>query len=375
VAVPVGDVVAGIAVEAGVIRLDQVVLDGEAVRDLVARPVLDHRPAARPEADALAILPDPVVADRDVEAVLDGDAHEAVHVDRVVLDGVLPRVAHPHPVVRPAAVVAAKDVPAREGGFDGVVRAEAAVVVLEQVVVAGALVALVIVSGHEDPIAAAQAAIAQELVARRTVHQDDPGGVGLDADRAVLGAAVHAVAEVELVVLDGAVAGMREVDAPAAVERGVRLLDGDSGAVVEHDAVLLVLEIAAAHRAAGHPRQQDRAAVSRLQRGPQVEERVDALDLAGVAYGYILDCHPLAGVEAQAVVEPGDGQAAQGDVLAPGGAHAGAARPARPDDMDAGPVDSDAVGADGQALGQGVDAGRQAGVLGEDHATGGDDGC
>src|SRR5690606_28965503 len=149
-----------------------------------------------------------------------------------------------------------------------------------------------------------------------------------------------------------AVAGVREVDAPAAGERGVRLLDSDPGAVVEHDAVLLVLEVAAAHRAAGHARQQDRAAVSRLQRGPQVEEGVDALDLAGVTGGDALDRHALATVEAQAVVEPGDGQAAQGDVFAPGGAHAYAARPARPDDVDAGPVDSDAVGGEDQALRQ-----------------------
>src|SRR5205814_1876375 len=116
---------------------------------------------AREQPDPFTAACDPVVADDKAVSVLHGDPYPAAELNCVVLDHVVPRIAHPEAIVGPAAIIVAKDVVPRKRRFNGVVGAQAAVVALDQVVVAGPRAALVIVARDEDAIPAAQTAIPQ----------------------------------------------------------------------------------------------------------------------------------------------------------------------------------------------------------------------
>ena len=79
----------------------------------------------------------------------------------VVFERVFPRIAHPEAVIRAAAIVAPEDIPSRKRRLNRVVRAKSAVIILEQVIIAACNLAVRRITGDENTIAPAQAAIAQ----------------------------------------------------------------------------------------------------------------------------------------------------------------------------------------------------------------------
>jgi hypothetical protein len=158
---------------------------------------------------------EPVPAHVKIKPVLGGYAGLAVARHLIFFQGEIPGKAQPEAVIAAVGGILPVDIAPAEGRLEGDVGAVGAVIFLEQVVIAARRLERGRQTGQEEAIAAHAGQIAAENIPARLKDDQEAGRIGPQVAPA-LAARLVAAAEVGVIIGELAVAGLVEVEPPAA---------------------------------------------------------------------------------------------------------------------------------------------------------------